>query len=146
MLNEKVLSQWTTPDCPSVRHVIVAGLAGPARYLSTVSVSDAAAGEKDGRRHLGESVKVNKSSLSLEELTDNCGLTHSETLSVASGDEMPDKKKHGNKRRHRDRTSDSSDSDNGQNGRRRPRQQARVFPSSLVTVANARRITVALGT
>ena len=78
----------------------------PARYLSTVSVSDAAAGEKDGRRHLWESVKVNKHCQSCEELSDYCGLTCSEALFVASRDEMPDKKKHGSKHRHRDRTSD----------------------------------------
>ena len=63
----------------------------PARYLSTVSVSDAAAREKGGRRRLGESVKVNKRSLLCEELTDNCGLTCTETLSVASRDEMLDR-------------------------------------------------------
>ena len=62
----------------------------PARYLIAVSVSDAAAEVGDGRRHFGSSVKVNKSCLSLEELSDTSDLTCFETVSVASSDDMPD--------------------------------------------------------
>jgi len=92
----------------------------PARYLSAVSVSDAVADGGGGRRHLAKTVKVVNKSLSCEELLDYTGLTCSETLSVASDDEMPDKRRRNGKRWHRDRASDSSDSEAGQNGRRRP--------------------------
>jgi len=100
----------------------------PARYLSSVNVSDAVADGGDGRRHLGKVVKVVNKSLSCEELLDYTGLTCSETLSVASDDEMPNKGRRNGKRWHRDRTSDSSDSETDRNGRRRPRQQAPCVP------------------
>ena len=96
----------------------------PARFLSAVSVSGAVAGGRGGCRHLGKFVKLANKSLSCEELTDYTGLTCSETLSVASDNKMPDKRRRNGKRRHRDRASDSSDSEAGQNGRRRPRQQS----------------------
>ena len=49
-------------------------------------------------------------------------------MSVASSDDMPDRRKSSHKRRHRERAPESSDSDNGQDGRRRPRQQAPRVP------------------
>jgi len=98
----------------------------PARFLSAISVRGAAVDERGGHRHLEYSVNCKRKQLSCEEQSDYTGLTCSETLSVASDDEMPDKRKRNSKRRHR--TSDSSDSETDRNGRRRPRQQQPRVP------------------
>jgi len=63
----------------------------PARYLSAISVSGAAAGEEGGRRHLGEIVKVENKSLSCEELSDCTIANCNQTLSVSVNRSMPDK-------------------------------------------------------
>jgi len=69
----------------------------PARYLSAISVRGAAVDEQGGHRHLENSVNCKREQLSCEELLDYTGLTCSETLSVASDDEMPDKRKRNSK-------------------------------------------------
>jgi len=69
----------------------------PARYLSAISVRGAAVDERGGHRHLENSVNCKRKHLSCEELLDYTGLTCSETLSVASDDEMPDKRKRSSK-------------------------------------------------
>jgi len=91
----------------------------PARYLSTVSVSDAVADGGHGRRHLGEVVKVENKSLSCEELLNNTVINCNQTLSVGVNSNMQDKR-HRKQQKRRHRSSDSSDSESGQHGRCRP--------------------------
>jgi len=98
----------------------------PARYLSTISVSDAVADGEDGRCHLGNTVNCRNKLLSCEELLDYTNLNCAETLSVDSDEKMPDKQKRKDKRRHC--SSDSSDSESNCHGRRRPRQQQPRVP------------------
>jgi len=98
----------------------------PARYLSTVHVSDAAADVGKGHRHLGNFVELVNKSLSCEELSESDIANCSPVVFVASDEVMPNKRQRGNKRRHR--ASESSDSEADQNGRRRPRQQSPHVP------------------
>jgi len=54
----------------------------PARYLSAVSASGVVADGEDGRRHLGEIVKLENKQLSCEELSDYTVTNCDQTLSV----------------------------------------------------------------
>jgi len=99
----------------------------PARYLSAVSASDVVADGKDGRRHLGEVVKVENNSLSCEELWNNTVINCNQSLSVGVDSNMPDKRQRKQQKR-RHRSSDLSDSESSQHGRRGPRQQRPRVP------------------
>ena len=94
----------------------------PACFLSAVSASDVVADGQDGRRHLGEIVKVENNSLSCEELWNNTVINCNQSLSVGVDSNMPHKRQRKQQKR-RHRSSDSSDSELGQHGRRGPRQQ-----------------------